>query len=87
LASQALYRMSGVDLTTIDGIGVETAAIVMSELGTDGWRLVRYGQPYMDAGVDAYEKRFGHRRLLSYTRRLKEMGYEIVPLAVSKASK
>jgi len=41
----------------------------------------------MDAGVDAYEKRFAHRRLLSYTRRLKEMGYEIVPLAVSKASK
>jgi len=169
---QALYRMSGVDLTTIDGIGVETAAIVMSELGTDYssfetesrfisylrlapnisirggkkvrnnysattctrvckalrmaaaalkfsktalgayyrrisyrkgasvavfatarklaqhiYRLVRYGQPYMDAGVDAYEKRFAHRRLLSYTRRLKEMGYEIVPLAVSKASK
>jgi transposase len=31
----ALYRMSGVDLTTIDAIGVETAELVLSELGTD----------------------------------------------------
>lgn len=167
---QALYRMSGVDLTTIDGIGVETAAIVMSELGTDFssfdtesrfvsylrlapnisisggkkvrnkysattctrvckalrmaatalkysktalgayyrrtsyrkgasvavfatarklaqhiYRLVRYGQEYVDVGVDAYEKRFTHRRLVSYTRNLKEMGYKVEPLAVPEA--
>jgi len=25
------------------------------------YRLVRYGQPYIDAGVDAYEKGFAHR--------------------------
>ena len=32
---EALRGMSGVDLTTIDGIGVETAQVVLSELGTD----------------------------------------------------
>lgn len=32
---EALYRMSGTDLTTIDGIGVETAETVLSEIGTD----------------------------------------------------
>jgi transposase len=32
---EALYRMSGVDLTTIDGVGVETAETVLSEIGTD----------------------------------------------------
>src|SRR5690606_7511231 len=32
---QALYRMSGLDLTTIDGIGVDTAAVILSELGPD----------------------------------------------------
>jgi len=32
---QALYRMSGIDLTTIDGIGVNTAGVVLSELGPD----------------------------------------------------
>jgi transposase len=31
----ALYRMVGVDLTAIDGIGVETAEIMVSEYGTD----------------------------------------------------
>lgn len=32
---QALYRMSGVDLTGIDAIGVETVQIVLSEYGPD----------------------------------------------------
>jgi transposase len=32
---QALFRMAGVDLTTIDGIGVETAEVILSEYGVD----------------------------------------------------
>jgi transposase len=32
---QALYRMSGIDMTTIDGIGADTASVVISELGLD----------------------------------------------------
>src|SRR3984893_14928444 len=32
---QALYRMSGVDLTAIDAIGVETVSVVLSEYGPD----------------------------------------------------
>ena len=32
---QALYRVSGVDLTCIDALGVETVSIVLSEYGTD----------------------------------------------------
>lgn len=32
---QSLYRMVGSDLTTIDGIGVETAEVIVSEYGTD----------------------------------------------------
>ena len=30
---QALYRISGIDLTAIDGIGVDTASILISEIG------------------------------------------------------
>ena len=32
---QALYRMSGVDVTQIDAIGVETVEVVLSEYGSD----------------------------------------------------
>jgi transposase len=32
---EALFRLTGNDLTTIDGIGVDTAEAVLSELGTD----------------------------------------------------
>jgi transposase len=32
---EALYRMCGFDLTTVDGIGVDIAAVIISELGLD----------------------------------------------------
>jgi len=32
---QALYQLTGFDLTIIDGIGVDTASVVLSELGFD----------------------------------------------------
>ena len=32
---QALYRLSGVDLTTIDAVGVESAQVIVSEYGPD----------------------------------------------------
>lgn len=34
-ARQALYRMSGVDITQIDAVGVETVQVVLSEYGPD----------------------------------------------------
>ncbi len=51
----ALWRMSGVDLTAIDGIGVELA------------RLLHFGQPYHDIGARAYEERFAVKRLAAIT--------------------
>jgi transposase len=168
---QALYQFSGFDLTTIDGIGVDIASEVVSELGLDYtmfptennfvsylrlapnlsisagkkvasksksntctrvakalrmaaltlrnsktalgayyrrvayrkgasvavfatarklaqliYRLVRYGQAYVDTGTQAYEARFNQRRLKSYTKALYEMGYIVEPLATAEAS-
>lgn len=168
---QALYLMAGFDLTTIDGIGAETASVIISELGLDfsmfkdegnfisylrlapnisisagkkvpgrfkattctrvsnalrmaattlrnsqtalgayyrriSWRkgasvavfatarklaqhiyrLVRFGQAYVDAGADAYEFRFNQRRLKSYTKALQEMGYKVEPLTIQEAA-
>jgi len=168
---QALFSLSGIDLTTIDGIGVDTAAVITSELGSDFtafideshfvsylrlapnisisagkkvpgkfkavtstrvcnalrmaattlrnsktalgayyrrtsyrkgasvavfatarklaqfvYRLIRYGQAYVDTGVDAYEARFTQRRLTSYTKALKEMGYKIEPLTAQQTA-
>ena len=167
---QALYRFSGFDLTTIDGIGVDTASDIVSEVGLDYsvfptedhfvsylrlapnlsisagkkvpskskattctrvsaalkmaalslrhsktalgafyrsvarrkgasvavfatarklaqlvYRLVRYGQAYIDVGAKTYEKRFDQRRLKSYTKALSEMGYKVEP-ATQQAS-
>lgn len=167
---QALYRFSGFDLTAIDGIGVDTAADIFSELGLDftvfpsehhfvsylrlapnmsisagkkvssksksstctrvstalrmaaltlrnsktalgayyrrvAWRkgasvavfatarklaqlvyrLVRYGQAYVDVGSKAYEARFSQRRLKFYTKALNEMGYNVEPLSTAEA--
>lgn len=168
---QALYGLSGFDLTSIDGIAVDTATVIVSELGLDftafpdenhfvsylrlapnlsisagkkvpskfkaattctrvstalrmaaltlrnsntalgafyrrvSWRkgasvavfatarklaqliyrLVRYGQAYVDAGAQAYETRYNQRRLISYTKALKKMGYNVEPLSTGEA--
>lgn len=161
---QALYRISGVDLTGIDAIGVETVQVILSEYGPDlslfptekqfvshvtlaprkptsggkpvkrkkrnsastrvaaalrmaalsqrhsetalgayyrsiarrigqdvavfatarklatlVYRLLRWGQPYVDEGAEAYEKRYQEGRLKSLAARAKELGYQLTP--------
>ena len=166
---QALYKFSGRDLTIIDGIGVDTASVTLSELGLDLtafpnedhfvsylrlapnlsisagkkvpskfkattctrvatalrmaamtlrnsntalggyyrrisrrkgasvavfatarklakliYRLLRYGQAYVDLGLEAYEARFNNNRLKHYTKALAEMGYHVKPLPTAQ---
>ena len=166
---EALYQFTGFDLTTIDGIGVDTAAEVISELGVDYsafptenhfvsylrlapnlsisagkkvpsklkgtttsrvakalrlaalslrnsktalgayyrrisrrkgasvavfatarklaqiiYRLVCYGQAYVDIGAEAYEAQFNDRRLKYYTKALNDMGYKVKALEAAE---
>lgn len=168
---QALYRMCGFDLTAIDGISVDTAAVIISELGLDYsgfpdeshfvsylrlapnlaisggkkvpkkfkatacsrtsaalrmaaltlrnsktalggyyrrvayrkgasiavfatarklaqliYRLVCYGQAYVDVGAEAYEARFTQRRITYYTNALKTMGIHVEVMAELEAA-
>src|SRR6266446_5278319 len=161
---QALYRISGVDLTGIDAIGVETVQVVLSEYGPDLsrfptekqfvshvtlaphkptsagkpvkkkkrnsastrvaaalrmaasslrhsesalgayyrqiarriggdvavfatarklatiiYRLLRWGQPYVDEGTERYEQRYRENRIKSLTTRAKELGFQLTP--------
>jgi transposase len=161
---QASYRMSGVDITHIDAIGVETVEVVLSEYGPDLsrfptekqfvshvtlaphvaksggkpvkkkkrisastrvaaalrmaalsmrhsqtalgayyrkmaqrlggdiavfatarklatliYRLLRWGQPYVDEGAAAYENRYLQQRIKSLTAKAKELGYQLTP--------
>src|SRR5947208_7029848 len=161
---EALFRMSGVDITQIDALGVETVEVVLSEYGADLsrfptekqfvshvtlaprvaksggkplpkkkrnsastrvatalrmaalslrnsqtalgayyrriarriggdvavfatarklatliYRLLRWGQPYVDEGVAAFEARYQHQRLGRLTATAKELGYQLVP--------
>ncbi len=160
---QALYRMSGADLTQIDAIGVESVEVVLSEYGPDLsrfptekqfvshatlaprvpksggkpvkkkkkrntastrvaaalrmaalslrhsetalgayyrsiarrlggdvaifatarklatliYRLLRWGQPYIDEGAEAFEQRYQQQRIRSLTAKAKELGYQL----------
>lgn len=51
---QALYRMSGVDLTTIDAVGVETVTVVLSEYGGDLRAFPTEGQFVSHVGLAPY---------------------------------
>lgn len=163
---QALYRLSGVDLTTIAAIGVETANVILSEYGPDLsgfptekqfiahlrlaphvaisggkplprrkkpgsasargaaalrmaalslrrtqtalgayyrrvaqrlgadiavfatarklaqhiYRLLRWGQPFVDEGAAAYEKQYRTARLNSLGHTANSLGYQLVPM-------
>src|SRR5712691_1060919 len=161
---QALYRMSGVDLTAIDAIGVGTVEVVLSEYGADLsrfatekqfvshitlaprqavsggkpvkkkkrgsastrvaaalrmaalslrhsetalgayyrrmsrriggdvavfatarklatliYRLLRWGQPYVDEGAEAYENRYRQARIQRLAATAKDLGYQLTP--------
>ena len=163
---EALYRVSGVDITQIDAIGVETVEVVLSEYGPDLscfptekqfvshitlaphvaksggkpvkkkkrnsastrvaaalrmaalslrhsqtalgayyrkiarriggdvavfatarklailiYRLLRWGQPYVDVGAAAYENRYREERIRSLMAKAKELGYQVTPVA------
>ena len=160
---EALYRMSGVDLTSIDAIGVQTVQVVLSEYGPDLsrfptekefvshvtlaprrpmsggrpvkkkkrntastrvagslrmaalslrnsatalgayyrkiarrigadvavfatarklatliYRLLRWGQPYVDEGVEVFERRYAELKLTSLKAKAKELGYQLI---------
>jgi len=163
---EALYRMSGVDLTTIDAIGVETVQVVLSEYGPDLsrfpsekafvshvtlaprrptsggkpirkkrrntastrvaaalrmaalslrnsatalgayyrklarriggdvavfatarklatliYRLLRWGQQYVDEGAEAFERRYQQMRIATLKTKAEELGYELLQKA------
>ena len=48
---QAQYRMMGVDLTTIDGIGVETVEVILSEYGTEMSKFPTEGEFVKHVGL------------------------------------
>jgi transposase len=48
---QALYRVMGADLTTIDGIGVETVEVILSEYGTEMSKFPTEGEFVKHVGL------------------------------------
>jgi transposase len=50
------------------------------KLATLAYRLLRWGQPYVDEGAEAYEKRYQQQRIRSLQSKAKQMGYQLTPL-------
>lgn len=44
------------------------------------FRMLRYGQDYVDEGQEAYEARFQHNRLCGIQRAANELGYSLIPV-------
>ena len=50
------------------------------KLATLIYRMLRYGQDYVDAGEQAYEQTFEEKRLAGMKRTLQSMGYQVIPI-------
>lgn len=53
------------------------------KLATLIYRMLRYGQDYVDQGVDVYEEQFKERRIQAMISSAKQMGYELKPIQVA----
>ena len=51
------------------------------KLATLLYRLLRWGQAYVDEGADAYERRYQQSRLLSLKSRGSQLGYQLVQVS------
>ena len=47
------------------------------------YRMLRYGQDYVDIGEQAYEAQFQHRRLASLTAAAQSLGYTLIEKKVA----
>lgn len=47
------------------------------------YRMLRFGQDYVDEGAQAFEQRFQQKRLASMRTFAKQIGYELVPIAAT----
>ena len=64
------------------GFSVAVFAIAR-RLATLIYRMLRYGEDYVDKGAQAYEEQFKQRRLRSLATTAKQMGYELKPLGAA----
>jgi hypothetical protein len=49
------------------------------KLATLIYRLLRFGQPHVDEGAEAYEKRYQQNRIKYLTAAAKNLGYQLTP--------
>jgi hypothetical protein len=50
------------------------------KIGTLIYRLLRWGQAYVDEGAAAWEKRYEQRQFKSLEAKAKRQGYQMVPI-------
>lgn len=53
------------------------------KLATLIYRMLRWGQSYVDEGAEAYEKRYREARLRRLKSMAAEFGYQLAPLAAN----
>lgn len=50
------------------------------KLATLIYRLLRWGQPYLDEGEAAYENRYRQRRIQRLAATVKQLGFQMTPI-------
>jgi hypothetical protein len=63
-------------------IGGDVAVFATArKLGILIYRLLRWGQAYVDEGAEAYERRYQETRVTSLKAQAKQLGYQLIPNA------
>ena len=63
-------------------IGGDVAVFATArKLATHIYRMLRWGQPYVDEGAAAYERRYQENRVKYLASMAKDLGYQVSPIA------
>jgi transposase len=72
---------------TAKRIGGDVAVFATArKLATLIYRLLRWGQPYVDEGSQAYEKRYAEGRIKRLTAAAKDLGFQLTPKPTTESS-
>ena len=64
-----------------DGCAPKAITATAHQLARIIYSMLRYGQAYVDAGAEYYERRYHQRALRAAKRRAAQLGYQLVPMS------
>jgi hypothetical protein len=80
--AEELQRITGVDLKRIDGGAPKAITAMAHRLARLVYRMLKYGQQYIDKGAEYYEQRNRQQQIEFLRKKAAQLGLQVTPAHV-----